>query len=74
MLTQTANFLDKTGLTWFAPIVRLIAGEDPQRQMKEILLQIGVPVVAFAIFLVVWGALASGVQSQRPDCRTLCRA
>jgi nitrate/nitrite transport system permease protein len=63
MLNQTANFLDKTGLTWFVPFVRLAGGEDPRRQLREIILQIGIPVLAFALFLVVWNALASGVQT-----------
>jgi len=63
MINQTANFLDKTGLTWFIPFVRLIAGEDPRQQMKEILLQIGVPVLAFTLFLVVWSVVASGIQT-----------
>ncbi|MBI1891074.1 MAG: ABC transporter permease [Burkholderiales bacterium] len=63
MLTQTANFLDKTGFSMFVPFVRLIAGEDPRQQMKEILLQIGVPVLAFVLFLAIWNGLASGVQT-----------
>ncbi|RJG03042.1 ABC transporter permease [Noviherbaspirillum sedimenti] len=63
MLNQTAIFLDKTGLTWFVPFVRLMAGENPRQQMKEIMLQIGVPVLAFMLFLVVWSVLASGIQT-----------
>ncbi|MEO8411282.1 MAG: ABC transporter permease subunit, partial [Propionivibrio sp.] len=63
MLKQTVSILNQTGLTWFVPIVRLAAGEDPRRQVKEILVQIGVPVLAFALFLLVWNVLASGVQT-----------
>ena len=29
MLNHTVNILNKTGLTWFIPIVRLSVGEDP---------------------------------------------
>lgn len=63
MLTQTANVFGKLGLTWFVPFFRLAAGEDPRTQLREILMQIGVPIVAFAFFLALWGALASGVQT-----------
>ena len=63
MLIQLANFFTKTGLTWFVPFVRLAAGEAPREQMREILLQIGVPILAFAIFLTIWSVLASGVQT-----------
>jgi len=63
MLTQTANFFDKTGLTWLSPFARLLAGDDPRQQLREILLQIGVPLLAFALFIAIWGGLASGVKT-----------
>ncbi|MEQ1439088.1 ABC transporter permease [Fontimonas sp. SYSU GA230001] len=63
MLIQTVNVLNKTGLTWFVPIVRLAAGEDPREQLREILRVIGVPLLAFAVFLGLWAGLASGVQT-----------
>lgn len=63
MLNKLVNFFQKTGLTWFIPIARLVAGEDPREQIREILLQVGVPILAFALFLVIWGTLARGVQT-----------
>jgi len=63
MLNKVANFLNKVGLTWFVPFVRLAAGEDPREQVREILTQIGVPVLAFVAFLVLWNVGASGVQT-----------
>jgi nitrate/nitrite transport system permease protein len=63
MLNNAATFFDKTGLTWFVPFVRLLAGDDPRQQLRDILLQIGVPVAAFAVFLLLWGSLASGVHT-----------
>jgi nitrate/nitrite transport system permease protein len=63
MLNHTVNFLGKTGLTWFVPFVRLAAGEDPREQAREMLRMIGIPLLAFSIFLVLWGGLAQGVQT-----------
>ena len=63
MLNNAATFFDKTGLTWFVPFVRLLAGDDPRQQLRDILLQIGVPVAAFAVFLLLWASLASGVHT-----------
>lgn len=63
MLNKLVNFFQKTGLTWFVPISRLIAGEDPREQVREILLQIGVPILALVSFMVIWSTLASGVQT-----------
>lgn len=63
MLNQTVNFLDKAGLNWFVPMVRLAAGEAPREQLREMLRIIGVPLLAFAIFLVLWATLAQRVQT-----------
>lgn len=63
MLNKLVSILNKLGLTWFVPFIRLASGEDPKTQVREIGLQIGVPVLAFAAFLGLWGVLASGVQT-----------
>ncbi len=63
MLNQTVNVLNKAGLTWFVPMVRLAAGEDPQAQLREILYKIGVPILAFIVFVLLWGGLAKTVQT-----------
>ncbi len=63
MLNQTVNFLGKAGLTWFVPFARLAAGEDPREQFREILRTIGIPVVAFIVFLMMWGGVAKGIQT-----------
>ncbi len=63
MLNQTVNILTKSGLTWFVPMVRLAAGEDPREQLREILYKIGVPIVAFVCFILLWGGLAKSVQT-----------
>ncbi|MCP5269342.1 MAG: ABC transporter permease [Zoogloeaceae bacterium] len=63
MFNQMANFCSKTGFTWFVPFLRLAAGEDPRQQFRDMLLMIGVSVLAFAFFLLIWNGLASGVQT-----------
>ncbi len=63
MLNHTVTFLGKTGLTWFVPLVRLAAGEDPREQARALLRMIGIPLLAFSIFLMLWGGLAQGVQT-----------
>lgn len=63
MLNSTVNVLNKSGLTWFVPMVRLAAGEDPVEQLREMLRRIGIPVLAFAVFLLLWGGLAKSVQT-----------
>jgi len=57
------NFLDLIGFTWFIPIVKLLAGENPVEQFKEILKVIGVPVLAMLIFIGFWGWGASKINT-----------
>ena len=53
--------LDMAGLQVFQPVVRLLTGEDPAQQLRSIILFILVPVMAFGVFLAIWGGVAHTV-------------
>ena len=36
MINRISNFLQIAGLTWFVPLVRMAAGEDPRVQLKAL--------------------------------------
>ncbi|MDO9163722.1 MAG: ABC transporter permease [Methylococcaceae bacterium] len=63
MTNQLIKFLNVTGLTWFVPLVKIAAGENPVLQIRQLLLIIGVPVIAFMIFLGLWSVSASKVNT-----------
>ena len=50
--------IDVSGLTFLSPVVRLCYKEEPQKQIKEIVRFIVIPVFAFAMFLVLWSYYA----------------
>ncbi len=50
--------IDVAGLNFLAPVVRLCAGEAPQKQLKEIGRFIVVPVISFLAFIWLWSILA----------------
>jgi len=60
-MNRLVNFLQISGLTWFVPLVRIVSGEQPKEQVKQLWLVMGIPIVAFAIFLALWGQLSSQV-------------
>lgn len=60
-MNKVINFLQLSGLTWFVPMVRIAAGENPKTQAKELWMVMGIPIVAFVIFLMLWGQLSSKV-------------
>jgi nitrate/nitrite transport system permease protein len=51
------------GLAWITPILRAAAGDNPRGQMKEVWRLLGVPLLAIAVFLMLWSALAPRVQT-----------
>ena len=61
--TKIINFLELTGLTWGIPITRLFVGDDPKEQLKQLWMMVGIPVVAFAFFLILWDWSASKVET-----------
>ncbi len=60
---RVLGFLSLVGLGWVAPMVRLVAGEDPRAQLAELWRGLGVPVLAIGAFLVAWGQLASRIDT-----------
>ncbi|MCA0941439.1 ABC transporter permease [Salipiger pacificus] len=51
------------GLAWITPLLKAAAGDNPRAQMKDVWRLLGVPLVAIAAFLLLWGTLAPQVQT-----------
>ncbi|MGI9242807.1 MAG: ABC transporter permease [Verrucomicrobiales bacterium] len=56
-----AHQLEKLGLSFFAPYARLIAKDEPKKQVREIGLGIGLPALAISVFLAFWGYCSTKV-------------
>mgnify|MGYP002153686423 CR=1 FL=1 len=50
-----------TGFTWFIPLVKLISGDSPKRQLEALLMMVGIPLLALLIFLGLWHVGAAKV-------------
>jgi nitrate/nitrite transport system permease protein len=53
---------ESVGLNWAVPFLRLAKRESPDEQLRQILLNLGVPVLAILVFLGAWSWVASSVQ------------
>ena len=62
-MNKLIKFLNITGLTWFIPLVKIYAGENAKQQMHQLWLIMGVPIIAFMIFLGLWNAGASQIET-----------
>jgi nitrate/nitrite transport system permease protein len=56
--------LDVLGLRAFEPFVRLLCGEEPERQVRQILLYVTVPILSFGVFLLLWTGVARTIQTK----------
>ena len=63
MYNQIIKFFNITGLTWFVPLVKIAAGENPAQQARQLFLIMGVPIIAFTLFLGLWSVSASKVNT-----------
>jgi nitrate/nitrite transport system permease protein len=63
MSKQLIKFFNLTGLTWFVPLVKIAAGENPAQQIRQLFLIMGVPLIAMLLFLGGWGFSASKVNT-----------
>lgn len=62
-IEKSAGYLKLVGLGWIAPALLLALGENPRVQGKELWRQLGVPVLALALCVAMWGALAPRVHT-----------
>lgn len=63
MTKKLIKFFTITGLTWFVPLVKIAAGDNPSQQLRQLWLIMGVPIIAFVAFLGLWSVSASGVST-----------
>lgn len=63
MINKLIKLFNITGLIWFVPIVKLAAGENPVQQIRQLWLIMGVPVIAFILFLGLWSFSATKVNT-----------
>jgi nitrate/nitrite transport system permease protein len=63
ILNRAGTYLGLLGLGWFVPVVRMARREDPGEQAREIWRQLGIPLLAIALFITAWSALAPRINT-----------
>jgi nitrate/nitrite transport system permease protein len=54
MKDKIINVFEVTGFTWFVPLVKLAAGDSPKQQLQDLAKMVGIPLLAFIVFLGMW--------------------
>lgn len=63
MKTKIINIIRWIGLGFLEPIIRLASGEDPKKNVTEILKKIVLPVVGVLLFIVAWSSFSNKLQN-----------
>jgi len=58
VLNKVIQVLEALGLGIFVPFLRLLAGDQPEQQLKQLWLYICVPLIAFGLFLGAWAGVS----------------
>ncbi len=62
-IARTGGYFSLVGLGWCVPLLRLVAGEEPQRQIEELWQELAVPVLALGALLLAWAAVAPRIET-----------
>ncbi|SDT98313.1 ABC transporter permease [Halopseudomonas salegens] len=63
MSNRIIHYMELSGLNWMVPVVRLFKGENWREQARDLFDQVGLPMLAIGIFLLLWAAGASQVNT-----------
>jgi nitrate/nitrite transport system permease protein len=61
-MTALIKTCETVGLAWFVPFLRLARRENPNEQFRQILVNLGVPLLAILAFLGAWSWVARTVE------------
>ena len=61
-MERLAKICDMLGLTWFVPVVHFIAGRERAYQARTFARMVGLPLLAIALVMLLWQAIALQVQ------------
>lgn len=58
---RVAHNLNKLGLGYLSPFARLVAKDEPATQIKEIVTNTVLPIIAFLVFVILWSIVSKVV-------------
>lgn len=63
VISKAAVYLNVLGLGWLVPILKMLLGDSPKHQLKELWQQLGVPLLGIVFFLLCWSAIAPKINT-----------
>lgn len=63
LINRANPYLAVLGLGWVVPILKIAAGDNRKEQARELWQQLGVPLLAIALFVLVWAQVAGRIET-----------
>jgi nitrate/nitrite transport system permease protein len=63
LINRANPYLALLGLGWITPLMKIAAGDGAREQLGELWRELGVPLVAIAVFLALWSAVAAKIET-----------
>jgi nitrate/nitrite transport system permease protein len=63
LIARVNPYLAVLGVGWLVPILKMASGDDPSTQLRELWQQLGIPVLALALFLLLWAGVAARIDT-----------
>ena len=57
------TYLAMLGLGWLVPIARMVTGENPREQARQIWHLLGIPLLAIGVFIIAWAQVAPRINT-----------
>jgi len=63
LIARVNPYLAVLGVGWLVPILKMVSGDSPSAQLKELWRDLGVPLLAIALFLALWAGVAAQIET-----------
>jgi nitrate/nitrite transport system permease protein len=63
LIDRVNPYLALLGLGWVVPLLKMASGEGYRSQLRDLWQQLGVPLLAIGVFLVLWSAFAARIDT-----------
>jgi nitrate/nitrite transport system permease protein len=63
LIARCNPYLAVLGVGWLVPILKMATGDSPSVQLKELWQQLGIPLLALALFVAAWAGVAARIDT-----------
>jgi nitrate/nitrite transport system permease protein len=63
LIARMNPYLAVLGAGWLVPLLKMASGDSPAVQLRELWRELGVPLVAIVLFLLVWAGVAARIET-----------